>query len=825
MLYAAVALQGPVKSPSAYMQAAPSKAPSVAATSGSAAAEREATNQRPTSPAKTDTAPANVQITGPDGKPLPPEVEAEIRKAMQAQGDHAPKVTGADVGEHDILVSGIRQRGSVRGNVAPERVFEAADLKAFGANDVGSLLDSLAPQGLGRNDGGGTAVLINGRRASSIAEIASYPADAIERVEVLPEAAALSYGFAAGQKLINVITFARYRQTSLEGRVGTPTRGGAPNYDLTTQLFRVDGDRRFNLVAKVRDQPALQYGQRGFDALPGRTLLPHSRTQSIRPSIAGDWGSTAYSSDLQYDRNDSQSLLGPGAAGPLALRTTDQITQGGVKLDRRIGQFSYSVLSRLRLDNDRTDLFDPANGTMGRTSYREWGANVELLANGALFPLATGQAYGSARVLVAHEGALSDVSSFGQSLSHGRTRAALLLSLDLPIAGLPSSCGGAIGCLVGHVSAQETLRTDGQSILDYNGGFNWTPSRALNASVTFAKEKALPPLRLLAQPAFRSPGALVYDAVSDGIASVDIVSGGAPDLRTAATWRLTQEIFYRPLVNVDLVISSSFSHSQTHQPIINIASASALLQAAYPERFKRDNAGRLSAIDSSPVNAADSTSTSLRLGLSLSRPLGGSAHKERVITRSIPAGGNIASALPPGAVVIMAEEGSATDKALTSSESRVYLAVNYTLRLRDKISLPNGTVLDLHDGSIDGSLGLSRSEVEVQAGFYRKGVGAVLNGTFEDARVARSAMTEIVGTTEGTRVAPAVILALKLFSNLEELSSNPVFTNARVSVAVDNVFDSVQPMAFAGGLRQGQGLPFLLHPLGRVISIDLRKAW
>ena len=574
MLYAAVMLQGlagssftyPQVAPTegfTYPQVAPTEGRPVLATPGPTATDAKSPANSLPAPAQTDAAPATVQITGPDGKPLSPAVEAEIRKSLEARGGQAAIVTSAEPGDRDILVSGIRQRGAVRGNVAPERVFGAADLKAFGANDVGSLLDSVAPQGLGRNDSGGVAVLINGRRASSIADIASYPADAIERVEVLPEAAALSYGFAAGQKLINVITFARYRLASLEGRVGTPTRGDALNYDWTSQLFRVNGDRRLNLVAKARDQPALRYSQRGFDALPDRTLLPRSETLSIRPSIAGDWGGTAYGADLQYDRSDSRSLLGPGAAGPVALRTADRTAQGGIKLDRRIGRFSYSVLSRLRLDSASTDLFERAvDGTAGRTNYREWTGNFEFLANGALFSLANGQAYGSAKVLLAHEEASSSAPTFGRGLRHVRTKAALLWSLDLPIAG---RSGGPIGRLLGHLSTQQTFRTDGRSISDYNGGVNWTLSRALNASSTFAIEGVLPPLRLLAQPIFRSPGALVYDAVGGEVASVDILSGGTPDLRASRTRRMTQEIFYRPLVDVDLVISGSFSHSKTRR--------------------------------------------------------------------------------------------------------------------------------------------------------------------------------------------------------------------------------------------------------------------
>ncbi|MCZ3185204.1 TonB-dependent receptor plug domain-containing protein, partial [Acinetobacter baumannii] len=88
------------------------------------------------------------------------------------------------------------------------RVFSPVDLRAYGADSIGALLEALGPQVTSnRGRGDGTPVtLLNGRRISDFSEIARIPTEAIERMEVFPEELALQYGYRADQKVVNIVT-------------------------------------------------------------------------------------------------------------------------------------------------------------------------------------------------------------------------------------------------------------------------------------------------------------------------------------------------------------------------------------------------------------------------------------------------------------------------------------------------------------------------------------------------------------------------------------------------------------------------------------------
>lgn len=132
-----------------------------------------------------------VRIQTLDGKPLPPELAQklleqygdqlppEAREAARAAAGTAEAGEGAAAASDEppksdgIVVSGERPRGSVNSDIPPERSFSQLDIRAFGAENIGALLDTIAPQ-TASNRGRGDAppvTLLNGRRVSDFAEI------------------------------------------------------------------------------------------------------------------------------------------------------------------------------------------------------------------------------------------------------------------------------------------------------------------------------------------------------------------------------------------------------------------------------------------------------------------------------------------------------------------------------------------------------------------------------------------------------------------------------------------------------------------------------
>ena len=99
----------------------------------------------------------------------------------------------AETTRPEIVVTAPRILGSAIDDIPPVITLNENEIEAYGASTVTDLLAALAPQTqTGRGRGGGvTIVLINGRRISNFAEIRDLPSEAILRVEVLPEEAAL----------------------------------------------------------------------------------------------------------------------------------------------------------------------------------------------------------------------------------------------------------------------------------------------------------------------------------------------------------------------------------------------------------------------------------------------------------------------------------------------------------------------------------------------------------------------------------------------------------------------------------------------------------
>ncbi|MEM6473082.1 MAG: TonB-dependent receptor, partial [Planctomycetota bacterium] len=118
----------------------------------------------------------------------------------------------------EVVVSGNRSAGTVLSEIEPELVLTEEDIAAYGVSSIGDLIELLSREsGSGRASNGPPVVLINGRRVSGFREVGRYPVEALARVELLAEQVALSYGFAADQRVLNFVLKPDVTVTSLAG--------------------------------------------------------------------------------------------------------------------------------------------------------------------------------------------------------------------------------------------------------------------------------------------------------------------------------------------------------------------------------------------------------------------------------------------------------------------------------------------------------------------------------------------------------------------------------------------------------------------------------
>ena len=159
---------------------------------------------------------------------------------------------------------------------------------------------------------------------------------------------------------------------------------------------------------------------------------------------------------------------------------------------------------------------------------------------------------------------------------------------------------------------------------------------------------------------------------------------------------------------------------------------------------------------------------------------------------------------------------------------RLQLGLFHTWHFTDEILIREGVpVLDLLNGSAIGSSGgQPRHEVEAQAGVSGNGLGARLTAQWRSGTTVNG-----VGDGAGGRrdldFSDLTTVNLRLFANLDQqpglIRQAPWLSNTRLTLSINNLFDSRQHVTDAAGLVPISYQPDYLDPLGRSVTIGLRK--
>ncbi|NRA29128.1 MAG: hypothetical protein HRU11_02620 [Parvularculaceae bacterium] len=189
-----------------------------------------------------------------------------------------------------IVVGGRRQRGATLSEIEPELTLTESDIEAYGVSTLGELLEVLSQETSSgrsrRGGGGGPVVLLNGRRISGFREIGRYPPEALARVEVLPEEAALSYGFSADQRVINFVLKPNVIVRAAEGEVEAPDQGGNAISEGSFQRLSVDGPRRLSIDFRYVGESPLLESERDF--VQEASALPFASPGNLGANDFGD---------------------------------------------------------------------------------------------------------------------------------------------------------------------------------------------------------------------------------------------------------------------------------------------------------------------------------------------------------------------------------------------------------------------------------------------------------------------------------------------------------------------------------------------------------
>ena len=177
-----------------------------------------------------------------------------------------PTPSAANLRDRQEIVIVGERRSAVK-NVDPIATLDSNDIAATGATTVPELLRAIRP--LTESSGGGEPIfLLNGQRTSGYDEIGSLPPEAIDKVEVLPEPAALRYGYPPTRRVLNFITKRDFRQAEVRGSVGTTTRRGSTTANANLNVTRLHKDGRLTFALESRHTSSILQSERHAVPIP-----------------------------------------------------------------------------------------------------------------------------------------------------------------------------------------------------------------------------------------------------------------------------------------------------------------------------------------------------------------------------------------------------------------------------------------------------------------------------------------------------------------------------------------------------------------------------
>lgn len=512
----------------------------------------------------------------------------------------------------DVIVLG--RRGST--DLIPERELGADEIDALNAWDIGEVISRL---GETFGDGQSPVVIINGRRILDPGNFTGFPPDAISRVEVLPPEAAALYGEDPSRRVLNVVLVPEFRSREGLADLRAPTAGGASGGTLEGRQSSIQGDDTHQYGLQVSRDTALWASDRpGYrdGVLPDGdvTLRPESRSVTANAAVTATLGDWAASFNATGTGASEQFRT---AAGEARQRGHSLSLNGGLG-----GEWGgWTVRSSLN-----GTLSEGRQEGLSEVRSRTMGLGVQGMASRPLFSLPAGPVQlnlnGRWSRTESRTQALADEVRRSSSSFDLRGGLGVPLSRSMRRGRSPTAEGGRWGDLSLTLGGQ-VGRSGGSDLRGgANGGLSWAPIRQLRMSGQWSVTVDSPSDGQRYDPVIQAPPRTVYDFQTGEAVEIAPVIGGNPDLRPQRQDRLTVSAAMGPFTTWRMQGSLTWARLEATDQIGAVPLLSPAAEAAFPERFLRDQAGRLVGIDLRPINMASARSDTLSVNLGMSLPLG-----------------------------------------------------------------------------------------------------------------------------------------------------------------------------------------------------------
>jgi iron complex outermembrane recepter protein len=747
-----------------------------------------------------------------------------------------------------IVVTAERIPGSVNTDVPPTLILNPADIAGLGASTTADLLQSISAQTKsGGRSNGPPVVLLNGRRVSNFGELRDIPPEAIQRVEVFPEEVALKLGYAPDQRVVNLILKPGFAAKTLEIEQSGPTRGGRAETELQAALLQVTKSGRINVSAQYNTASRLTEDERGIvqpgsvDSAPFRTLLPRVQTVALNGVFNRAYkNGIGFTLNTRYDRNKQASLLGfaTGSVRPIARDDTSKIYSAGLTLDGNVGRWNWTLTANLS-QSDLKTLTDRDGATAAARDV----ATSRITTGNALYSIT-----GSPLRVPAGDVTLNlragfdqlDFKSRAQSLA-GITLGAIQrgvgsgrVNIDIPLTSRREGFADLIGDISLNGNYGYKTLTDFGSLYNYGYGVTWSPVKGVTATATYTAEDAAPSPQQLGDPRIATANVPVFDFVRGETARITLTRGGNPFLKADKRRDVKFGLSWSPPWIENLGVEASYFRVRSTNPISPFPSNSLAVEQAFPGRVVRDASGRLSALDQRAVNFAETRSNTIRWGFNLFKSFGqqGGGMMGMFAGGGRPGGGRPQGG-PPTARPGGGSGGGSGGRPGGGGFGGMgfgpgarggswFLSAYHSVRLSDDVLIARGQQrLDLLRGDSTGfSGGSARHSVDIESGWFAKGLGFRVSGAWRSGTVVRTGTSDL-------RFSGLATLSLRSFINFDQrksiIKAVPFLKGSRIAFRLINITDAVQTV------RDGSGaVPFryqsgYIDPAGRTFELSFRK--
>lgn len=605
---------------------------------------------------------------------------------QQAEDEEPDSASGTAVSGDQIIVSGKRIRGQLLVEQAPLLQLDEQAIAAEGVTSITDLIAQISAQtgsARGRGGGGMPVILVNGIRIGSFREFASYPPEALARVEVFPEEVAQRFGFPPDRRVINLILKENYSNREVELEFETPSRGGFTRTEQDFGTLRIADGGRFNLDFEISDSSLLTEDERNVRQTPGSvSTVPGDPAQAEYRSLAADtfglegnvsWAKayiesgTALSANLNYQRNETRSLDGlntvvltsnaavPGITRtigedtPLARRnSTDRFSTAG-SLTKPVNNFRLTTTFDASLTESETEIdrrFDTRGlvnaalaGTLSPTgplpTDADAGFDVARSRNitgqsrttleGPLGELPAGEVLATFDAGLDWQQIESSDTRSNQNVTLTRRNLSTGANVVIPITSRRAGVADALGTFTLNLQAGVEDLSDFGVLGDWNAGLNWSPIDGLDLSTTYIYREVAPGLGALGNPVITNFNVPVFDFTRGETVLADVTTGGNPALpaETQRDWKFAANWSLPFWENTRLTVE--YIRNRSDNVVSAFPQITPEIEAAFPGRVTRDASGRLIAVDRRSVSFAETRANRVQFIFSTNGSIGAPA--------------------------------------------------------------------------------------------------------------------------------------------------------------------------------------------------------